>query len=64
MTYTILWGHGAIESRGGWRIVFDAMRLFFKTMWAIGFYFREDAVFASGETIKVDRVVGGSGKMS
>jgi hypothetical protein len=32
-------------------------------MWAIGFYFREDAVFATGETIKVDRVVDGSGKM-
>jgi len=31
---------------------------------AIGFYFREDAVFATGETIKVDRVVDGSGKMS
>jgi len=40
------------------------MRHFFKTMWAIGFYFREDAVFASGETIKLDRVVNGSGKMS
>jgi hypothetical protein len=33
-------------------------------MSAIGFYFREDTVFASGETIKVDRVVDGSGKMS
>jgi hypothetical protein len=30
---------------------------------AIGFYSREDAVFATGETIKVDRVVDGSGKM-
>jgi hypothetical protein len=56
--------YGAIETRGGRRIVFDAMRLLFKTMWAIGFYFREDAVFASGETIKLDRVVNGSGKMS
>jgi hypothetical protein len=64
MTYTILWRYGAIESCGRWRIVFDAMRLFFKTMRAIGFYFREDAVFATGETIKVDRVVDRSGKMS
>ncbi|HYN74351.1 MAG TPA: hypothetical protein VER06_00015 [Candidatus Methanoperedens sp.] len=56
--------YGGVESRGGWRIVFDAMRLFFKTMRAIGFYFMEDAVFASGETIKVDRVVDGFGKMS
>ena len=40
------------------------MRLFFKIMRAIGYYFVEDAVFASGETIKVDRVVDGSGKMS
>jgi len=58
------WRYGAIESRERWRIVFDAMRLFFKTMRAIGFYFREDTVFASGGTIKVDRVVDGSGKMS
>lgn len=55
--------YGAIESWGGWRIVFDATRLFFNTMWAIGFYFREDAGFASGETIKVDRVIDGSVKM-
>jgi hypothetical protein len=64
MTYTILPRYGAIESCGRWRIVFDAMRHFFKTMWAIGFYFRGDMVFASGETIKVDRVVDGSGKMN
>lgn len=64
LTYTIHWRYGAIESRGGWRIVFDAMRLFFKTMWAIRFCFRDDAVFAIGEAIKVDRIVGGSGKMN
>jgi hypothetical protein len=63
ITYTIFLEYGAIESCGGWRIVFDAKRHFFKPMWAIGFYFREDAGFASGETIKVDRVVDGSGKM-
>jgi hypothetical protein len=57
-------GYGGIESWGRWRIVFDAMRLFFKTTWAIGFYFREDAVIATGEMIKLDRVVDGSGKMS
>jgi hypothetical protein len=39
------------------------MRYFFKTIWTIGFYFREDAVFAIGESIKLDRVVDGSGKM-
>jgi len=33
-------------------------------MWANWFYFREDGIDASGETIKVDRVVDGSGKMS
>jgi hypothetical protein len=40
------------------------MRLFFKTMRAIGFDFREEAFFAISETIKVVRVVDGSGKMS
>jgi catabolite regulation protein CreA len=64
MAYAILWRYGAIESRGGRRIVFDAVRLFFKTMRAIGFYSRKDEVFAIGETIKMDRVVDGSGKMS
>jgi hypothetical protein len=63
ITYRFFLEYGAIESWRGWRIVFDATRLFFNTMWAIGFYFREDAGFASGETIKVDRVVDGSGKM-
>jgi len=56
--------YGWIESRGGWGIVFDALRHFFNTMRAIGLYIRKDAVFAIGETIKVDRVVDGSGKMS
>ena len=54
----------AIESYGGWRIVFDAKRHFFKSMQAIGFYFREEADFAGGETLKVDRVVCGSCEMS
>jgi hypothetical protein len=39
MTYIIPWRYGAIESCGRWRIVFDAMRLFFMTMWAIGFIY-------------------------
>lgn len=60
----MFWRYGAIESCGGWRIVFDAIRLFLKTMWSIGFYFREEVVIAIGETIKVDCVVDGSGKMS
>ena len=55
---------GGVESRGGWRIVFDALRHFFNTMRAIGLFIREDAVVAIGETIKEDRVVDGSGKMS
>lgn len=63
MTYTILWRYGAIESCERRRIVFDAMRHFFKTMQAIGFYFQEDAFFASGETINVDRVDDESSKM-
>jgi len=46
--------YGRGETHRGWRIVFDAMRLFFKTMWALGIYFMEDAVIATGETIKVD----------
>src|SRR5659263_113565 len=52
MTYTILPRYGAIESCERWRIVFDAMRHFFKTMWAIGFYFREEAIFSNGEMPK------------
>ena len=28
------------------------MRHFFKTMWAIGFYFREEAIFSNGEMPK------------
>jgi hypothetical protein len=56
--------YGGGESHRGWRIVFDAMRQFFKTMRALGIYFMEDAVIAIGETINVDRVVDGSGKMT
>jgi hypothetical protein len=55
---------GGIDSSGGWRIVFDAMRHFFKTMRTIRFYFRDDAVCAIGEAIKVDHIVVGSGKMN
>jgi hypothetical protein len=40
------------------------MRLFFKSIREIGVCFMENAVIATGETIKVDRVVEGSGKMS
>jgi hypothetical protein len=40
------------------------MRFFFKTMRAIRFYFRDDAVFAIGEAIKGDLIVDGSGKMN
>jgi hypothetical protein len=53
----------SIQARRASRLS-TAMWMAVADMLAIGFYIREDTVFASGETIKVDRVVDGSGKMS
>jgi hypothetical protein len=56
--------YGGGESHRGWRIVFGAMRQFFNPIRAIGLNIGDAAVFAIGETFKVDRVVDGSGMMS